>query len=95
MSERALLMSLAAHVREGEVNVPSPCVAVCRVNPATQQCEGCLRTLDEISAWRVLDDEGKRAVWRVIEQRLAGGAPVDAAVDPPGSESGSGSTSQG
>ena len=51
MNPQDLLVSLAAYVREGEANVPSPCVSVCRMNPVTQQCEGCLRTLDEISAY--------------------------------------------
>jgi predicted Fe-S protein YdhL (DUF1289 family) len=51
--------------------VPSPCISVCRV--------------DQISAWSRLDNDGKRGVWRIIEQRAtvslaalnapAGGAP--------------------
>jgi len=52
--------------------VPSPCINVCRIHPATGLCEGCRRTLDEIAAWSRLDDEGKRAVWRLLEQRKAG-----------------------
>jgi len=51
--------------------VPSPCVSVCQMNDATGACEGCLRTLDEIAFWSVLDDEDKRAVWGLIEQRRA------------------------
>ncbi|MBC7376347.1 MAG: DUF1289 domain-containing protein [Burkholderiaceae bacterium] len=82
MNPQDLLVGLAAYVREGEPNVPSPCVSVCRMNPVTQQCEGCLRTLDEISAWRLMDDAGKRSVWRVIEQRLLDGIPVNASMDP-------------
>ena len=82
MNPQDLLVSLAAYVREGEANVPSPCVSVCRMNPLTEQCEGCLRTLDEIADWRLMDDAGKRVVWRVIEQRLADAEPVDARMDP-------------
>lgn len=66
-----LLSSLAAYVREGEPNVPSPCVSVCRINPVSSQCEGCLRTLDEIAAWGRMDDEGKRVIWSQIEERMA------------------------
>ena len=33
-----------------------------RSTPVTGLCVGCLRTLDEIAAWGVLDDEAKRAV---------------------------------
>jgi uncharacterized protein len=63
--------------------VPSPCINICRVHAGTQWCEGCLRTLDEITRWSRLDDAGKaavcvqlaerRVVWR---QLLAGGAPA-------------------
>lgn len=71
MKPSDLLVSLAAYVREGEPNVPSPCVSVCRINPVAEQCEGCLRTLDEIAAWGRMDDEGKRGVWGLIEERIA------------------------
>jgi hypothetical protein len=49
--------------------VASPCINVCRMNPATGWCEGCLRTLDEIAAWSTLDDEAKRAVWLQLQRR--------------------------
>ena len=32
-------------------------------------CNGCLRTLDEITVWSRLDDDGKRAVWALIDAR--------------------------
>ena len=51
--------------------VPSPCISVCRVDADSGCCEGCLRTLVEIAAWSRLDNDGKRGVWRVIEQRAA------------------------
>ena len=53
---------------EGEP-VASPCTSVCRMNPTTGLCEGCLRTLDEIAAWSRMEDAEKRAVWRLLEQR--------------------------
>lgn len=60
--------------------VPSPCISVCRMEAATGLCEGCLRTLDEIAVWAVLDDEDKRAVWRALdERRIARAAVVPAA----------------
>lgn len=49
--------------------VPSPCISVCCVDAASGWCEGCLRTLGEISAWSQLDNDGKRGVWQIIEQR--------------------------
>ncbi|HWI81049.1 DUF1289 domain-containing protein [Ramlibacter sp.] len=55
--------------------VPSPCVSICRMDPASGLCEGCCRTIDEIAAWSRLDDAGRREVWRRIGQR----ARLDAA----------------
>jgi predicted Fe-S protein YdhL (DUF1289 family) len=70
----------AARAMHGEL--PSPCISICRMEPATGFCEGCLRTIAEIAAWSRMDDAGKRSVWRAIELRAeagfgvaAGGAP--------------------
>ena len=52
-------------------DVPSPCISVCRIDADSGCCDGCLRTLGEISAWSRLDNDGKRGVWRIIEQRAA------------------------
>lgn len=49
--------------------VPSPCISVCRMDPATGWCEGCLRTLDEIAGWGLASDEEKRAVWQQLAER--------------------------
>jgi len=49
--------------------VPSPCINICRMSPATGLCEGCWRTIDEITVWSRLDDEAKRAVWRHLQHR--------------------------
>jgi predicted Fe-S protein YdhL (DUF1289 family) len=49
--------------------VPSPCVSICKIDEATGLCTGCLRTLDEIAGWSVLDDDERRAVWREIFRR--------------------------
>jgi predicted Fe-S protein YdhL (DUF1289 family) len=39
------------------------------MSEATGLCEGCLRTIDEIAAWGVLDDDARRAVWDAIARR--------------------------
>lgn len=67
--------------------VPSPCVSVCRMDAGSGLCTGCWRTLDEIAAWSVLDDDAKRSVWVQLEARRAAGGsggPVvpTRAVDP-------------
>ncbi len=49
--------------------VPSPCNSICRIDTASGWCEGCLRTLDEVAAWSMLDDAGKRAVWLELGRR--------------------------
>jgi len=63
--------SVSASVKNGTEDVPSPCISVCRVDADSGWCEGCLRTLDEIAAWGQLGNDGKRGVWRIIEQRAA------------------------
>jgi uncharacterized protein len=50
---------------------PSPCIDVCRMNPGTGLCEGCLRTLDEIAAWSTLSAGEKRAVLEQLPSRKA------------------------
>jgi predicted Fe-S protein YdhL (DUF1289 family) len=56
--------------------VASPCVDVCRMNPATGFCDGCLRTIDEIAAWSSLDDDAKRAVLARVDSRRQGARVV-------------------
>jgi predicted Fe-S protein YdhL (DUF1289 family) len=56
---------------EDQTPVPSPCISLCRMVPATGLCEGCLRTIDEIVAWGAADDAYKRAVWQAIHRREA------------------------
>jgi hypothetical protein len=34
-------------------------------------CEGCLRTIEEITLWSRWDDESKRAVWAQLPARQA------------------------
>lgn len=50
---------------------PSPCVGVCVINPRTQLCEGCFRTLDEIAAWWDYTPQQKNSVLAELEGRLA------------------------
>lgn len=72
MTDRTEFARLARHIAAGDnASVPSPCVSVCRMDPASGLCEGCCRTIGEIAAWSGLDDEGKRAVWACIAERLS------------------------
>lgn len=59
--------------------VTSPCTSVCRMDPASGWCVGCLRTIDEIASWSTMDDEARREVWQRLVQRreqVGGGLPV-------------------
>ena len=49
---------------------PSPCISVCQMDSQSALCIGCLRTIPEIGAWANSTDTDKRAVWRLIGQRL-------------------------
>ena len=64
---------LAARVPEALASryaPPSPCISVCKIDPDSNLCYGCLRTLEEIGAWANSDYEDKRAVWGKIAERL-------------------------
>ncbi|MEO8674997.1 MAG: DUF1289 domain-containing protein [Casimicrobiaceae bacterium] len=54
--------------------VASPCISVCEMDVVSGYCNGCLRTIDEIAAWSVLDAAGKRAVLAALPSRRAGQA---------------------
>ena len=70
MSERSERRSSAARAdTAGADQVPSPCISVCVMDAASGVCIGCLRTLDEIAAWSVLDGDARRAVLAAIEER--------------------------
>lgn len=45
-----------------DADVPSPCIQVCRIDPGSGLCRGCLRSLDEIAAWPDMSAREKRSV---------------------------------
>jgi hypothetical protein len=76
------LVNRAIAAREVASDVPSPCISICRMDPASGFCEGCLRTIGEIAAWSRMDDAEKRRVWRAIELRAEAGFLVAAGDKP-------------
>lgn len=64
------------------MTIASPCINVCRMNPRTQWCEGCFRTLEEITQWATADDAYKQRVWMALAQRRTSIFPSDG--DKPG-----------
>jgi uncharacterized protein len=54
--------------------IPSPCIGVCRLDPVSGLCAGCMRTLAEIAAWPAAgDDERLAIVQRLRARRRAAG----------------------
>jgi predicted Fe-S protein YdhL (DUF1289 family) len=54
--------------------IPSPCIGVCRLDPGSGLCAGCMRTLAEIAAWPGADDAERLAiVQRLRARRRAAG----------------------
>ena len=71
--QRAItLVRLRLQTVDSAAEVPSPCISICRMNAATDLCDGCFRTRDEIAAWSSAGEAGKRRIWRVIDERMNG-----------------------
>ncbi len=49
----------------------SPCISVCRLDPQTQICTGCGRTIAEIAAWPNMSDAERKAVMARLEAARA------------------------
>ena len=49
----------------------SPCISVCKLDPAMQVCLGCGRTIAEIAAWSGLSDKERKAIIRRLEASRA------------------------
>ena len=72
-----MLASRAISARAAAVNVPSPCISVCRLDLGNTHCEGCLRTLEEIRIWSSSTDAEKKSIWTRIERRMLTAAQID------------------
>ena len=59
-----------------ETLVPSPCLGICIVDPATRQCRGCLRTVDEIARWWEASAAEKRTILAALAARKAAAEPA-------------------
>ena len=51
--------------------IASPCTKVCTIEPRSQLCRGCGRTLDEIARWTFLGDGERERVMAELPARLA------------------------
>lgn len=71
LARAILLVRMKAKTLDAASPVPSPCISICRMSAQSGWCEGCFRSAAEIGAWSRADDEHKRELWAVIEQRMA------------------------
>jgi predicted Fe-S protein YdhL (DUF1289 family) len=51
--------------------IVSPCVNICRIEPATRRCRGCARTIDEIARWTALSDAERDRILADLPARKA------------------------
>ncbi|WP_322892698.1 MULTISPECIES: DUF1289 domain-containing protein [unclassified Yoonia] len=49
--------------------IDSPCTKVCVIQPETRLCTGCLRSIDEITAWSRMTPEARKAVMAELPGR--------------------------
>ncbi len=51
--------------------VESPCIKICVIHPAARICTGCLRSIDEITAWSQMSNEARAALLAELPARQA------------------------
>lgn len=61
------------------MDLPSPCVGVCTLDPETRRCMGCMRTAVEIARWPEADEVERLEILRGLrERRRASGITSEA-----------------
>ena len=50
-------------------DIPSPCVGICRLDPDSGFCQGCHRTIAEISGWPRMDAPARLALLDELDER--------------------------
>jgi uncharacterized protein len=48
----------------------TPCIAVCMIDPKSNLCLGCGRTLPEIARWHRMDSAERQALMASLPQRM-------------------------
>lgn len=49
--------------------VDSPCIKICVIHPQSRLCTGCLRSIDEITAWSRMSPDERRTIMAELPQR--------------------------
>ena len=47
----------------------TPCITICQIDPATDICIGCLRTIEEIEFWSDMTEEEQLLVIAELKTR--------------------------
>ena len=55
--------------KSGSLGTGTPCVRSCKLNPYTQVCEGCYRTLEEIASWLSYPEERRAEIIKLLDKR--------------------------
>lgn len=59
--------------------IPSPCIAVCQLDPSSGLCLGCMRTPEEIALWPTADDAHRLAILQRLKDRRRAAGRTSAA----------------
>ena len=51
--------------------IESPCVKICVIHPSERLCTGCLRTIEEISAWSRLPQIERDKIINELSERAS------------------------
>ncbi|HCP19528.1 MAG: DUF1289 domain-containing protein [Candidatus Puniceispirillum sp. TMED52] len=49
--------------------LPSPCISICQIDPASGLCVGCYRSRAEIASWRSLTWDEQRDLIHTLHDR--------------------------
>jgi predicted Fe-S protein YdhL (DUF1289 family) len=53
------------------MSIETPCTKICMIDPRSNLCFGCGRTLGEIARWQCKDDAERREVMAQLPARMA------------------------
>jgi len=54
----------------------SPCIGICRIDDFSGMCEGCGRTMEEISGWPSASETEQQTTLATVAERIADGRHV-------------------
>jgi len=55
----------------------SPCINICKMDPASKLCTGCYRTIEEITVWSRTDDVHRARILAAVARRRDEHTPTD------------------